>query len=136
MLDRPEELAEYQKRIQHSNRVSRFYSQILFIYAELTFPVKPLSSHTNLYNSNRCNTGTQCNSHVLTDTESLIPVAFLSKMARYAVFKLGRLFASQHSPSRILDSFSLVKPEISSDQEDEVEVFDMHTSSGEFCSLY
>ena len=29
----------------------------------------------------------------------------------------------------------LVKPEISSDQEDEIEVFDMHTSSGEFCYL-
>ena len=30
----------------------------------------------------------------------------------------------------------LVKPEISSDQEDEIEVFDMHTSSGECCYLY
>ena len=30
----------------------------------------------------------------------------------------------------------LVEPEISSDQEDEIEVFDMDTSSGEFCSLY
>ena len=29
----------------------------------------------------------------------------------------------------------LVKPEISSDQEDEIEVFDTHTSSGEFCYL-
>ena len=79
-------------------------------------------------------TETQCNSHVLTDTES---PWFQSRCCQRWTNTPCAWAIICFTALPVKDSWLniLVKPEISSDQEDEIEVFDMHTSSGE-CYLY
>ena len=81
-------------------------------------------------------TGTQCNSHVLTDTESP-DSSRVSSCQRWTNTPCAwTIICFTALPVKDSRFNILVKPEISSDQEDEIEVFDMHTSSGECCYLY